>query len=60
MTRAAYIWIENDTQGPWVLLCEACIEADRHEIGEWDAGDDWRCACCGSTAEHNACSEPLQ
>ena len=49
MTRAAYIWDESDTQGPWVLKCEACIVADgAHEVADWDAPDGWRCACCGA------------
>ena len=53
MTDAAYVYIENDTQGPWVLLCRACIEADRHEVTEWEAPDGWRCACCGAASEYD-------
>jgi hypothetical protein len=57
MTRYAYIYDESDGQGPWVLLCEHCIVADRREVEEW-AGDmledEVRCACCGTTGEEVA------
>jgi len=52
--RYAYIHDEADAQGPNVLLCEACIRADRHEVEEWAGdmvADDVRCACCGESGE---------
>jgi len=51
---AAYILDESDSQGPHVLLCRPCIEADRHEVSDWedlDAVADSRCACCGEAME---------
>jgi hypothetical protein len=51
--RAAYIYNESDSAGPWVLLCQGCIEVERHEVGHWEDDSDWRCACCGATADRD-------
>ncbi len=49
--KAVYVYDEKDNQGPSVLLCEACIQADKlAPDSDWIEDDDWRCACCGATA----------
>lgn len=61
--KAAYIYDDRDVQGPWVLLCEACLDASSddpwapHGDVEWIHEDraTWRCACCGCTSD----DEPL-
>ena len=47
--RAAYVYDEQDGQGPFVLLCAECIRAEKMDAIEAVEGEDWRCACCGAS-----------
>jgi hypothetical protein len=65
MTYYAWTYDEMDSQGPWLVMCKACINESTQHSNDDDAPKDWRykgwsgtleedgyrCACCGTGGE---------
>ena len=60
--KVAYIYDEQDTHGPHVLLCEACIKANGQQVArqELEEFDGRQCACCGATDDNRGHDAFLQ